>query len=419
MNRTSPRKFAIDLTPLRTSREFRTLFVARTISVFGIGFLMVALPIQVYGLTGSTARVATIATVIGVSAFGGTLIGGALADHFDRRTVIVLARGSATVGFAVLAVNAMLPSPQLWLIFVAGIIDGVAGGVSSTALVAATPGLIPRDKLAAAGALMALTVDLGSMVAPALGGVLIAWADVTVNFWFAAAASLVTTVLIARLDPMPARRTHTESPLRAIVSGFSFAFGHPVTGGALLVGFVTMLLSGWSVLVPEYVAEVLHGGSATAGLLFAAPAVGAVLGSLTSGWTGSIRRGGQVIFAATLVSAAGMAGAGLFGVTAVAFLGLLAHGAGRVVGDIARFAVVQAHTPDEYRGRVSGVWTAQITVAAAAGAVVAGVVSGFVPVRQVFVVYGAVGCVVTVALWLLLATLRRLDSRDPVAVEPG
>ncbi|MFF2085764.1 enterobactin transporter EntS [Nocardia sp. NPDC058176] len=410
MTAAPPRKIAIDLDPLRTSPEFRTLFIARTISVFGIGFLVVALPIQVYQLTGSTAQVAMVSAVIGISAFGGTLLGGIAADRYDRRTVIAGARGAATIGFALLALNAMLPDPQIWAIFVCAVVDGLAGGISATALVAATPGLIPRDKLAAAGALMALTVDLGSMAAPALGGVLIAWAGVTANYWLAAGASLITTILIARLGRMIPERTHGESPVQAIISGFRFAFSHKVVGATLLAGFVTMLLSGWNVLVPEYVAEVLHGGEATVGLLFAAPAVGAVLGSLTSGWTGSIRRGGQVIFAATLISAAGFIGAGLVGATIAVFFGLVAHGAGRVVSDIARFAVVQAHTPDEFRGRVSGVWTAQITVAVSVGAVVAGLVSSVVPTRDVFLVYGAAGCVLTIALWCVLKTLRNLDS---------
>ncbi|MFC9877173.1 enterobactin transporter EntS [Nocardia salmonicida] len=404
------RRFAIDLAPLRTSPAFRTLFLARTISVFGIGFLVVALPIQVYQLTGSTAQVATVATVIGISAFAGTLVGGTAADHYDRRTVIVASRAAATFGFALLAVNAMLPEPRLWLIFVCAVIDGLTGGISETALVAAMPNLISSDKLAAGAALMALTADLGSMAAPALAGLLIAWLGVAANFWLAAGASLVTTVLIARLGPMIAERGHTESPVRAVLSGFRFVVGHRIVGATLLVGCVTMLMSGWTVLVPEYVSEVLHGGETTAGLLFAAPAVGAVLGSLTSGWTGSIRRGGQVIFVATLVCAAGILGAGLVGVTVVVFAGLAAHGAGRVVSDIARFAVVQVDTPDEFRGRVSGLWTAQLTIALSLGAVVAGVVSSAVPTRAVFLVYGAGGCVLTVVAWCRLGTLRRLDT---------
>ncbi|MFB7875860.1 enterobactin transporter EntS [Nocardia sp. NPDC056064] len=415
MSPLTARRFAIDLEPLRTSPAFRTLFVARTISVFGIGFLVVALPIQVYQLTGSTATVAAVATVIGVSAFLGTLVGGTAADHFDRRTVIVASRAGATLGFAVLAVNAMLPEPRLWVILLCAVVDGLTGGISETALVAAMPGLVPPEKLAAGAALMALTADLGSMAAPALAGVLIAWLDVAANYWLAAAASLVTTVLIARLGRMIAERGHDESPLRAVLSGFRFVLGHRIVGAVLLTGCVTMLLSGWNVLVPAYVHEVLHGGEATVGLLFAAPAVGAVLGSLTSGWTGSIRRGGQVIFVATLVSAAGILGAGLAGATAVVFAGLLAHGAGRVVSDITRFAVVQTETPDAFRGRVSGLWTAQLTIALSLGAVLAGLIAEVVPTRAVFLVYGAGGCVLTLLLWCLLPTLRRHHSHAVIS----
>lgn len=410
----SSRKIAVDLTPLRTSHGFRTVFLARTISVFGIGFLVVALPIQVFALTGSTAMVATVATVIGISAFAGTLLGGAAADHFDRRAVIVSSRAAATLGFAVLAVNAMLPEPRIWVILVCAVVDGLTGGISETALVAVMPGLIPHDKLAAGAALMALTADIGHMAAPALAGLLIAWLDVAANYWFAAAASLVTTVLMARLGRMVAERSHDDTPLRAALAGFRFAAGHRIIGATLLVGCITMLLSGWNVLIPEYVTEVLHGDETTAGLLFAAPAVGAVLGSLTSGWTGTIRRTGQVVFVATLVSAAGIVGAGLVGATVVVFAGMVAHGAGRVVSDIARFAVVQGNTPDEFRGRVSGLWTAQLTLAMSLGAIVAGGLSSAVPTRAVFLIYGGAGCLLTVLLWFLLTTLRNLDSSTPV-----
>ncbi len=153
-------KLFIDLDPLRTSREFRYLFTARVVSLFGLGFLIVAVPVQVYQLTGSTAQVAAVSAVIGVTTFGATFAGGVLADRYDRRNVIALARGTAGVAFALLAINAFLPEPQMWAIYVLAVVDGIAGGISSTALMAVTPSLIPRDKLAAAGALMALTADL-------------------------------------------------------------------------------------------------------------------------------------------------------------------------------------------------------------------------------------------------------------------
>jgi ENTS family enterobactin (siderophore) exporter len=123
------------------------------------------------------------------------------------------------------------------------------------------------------------------------------------------------------------------------------------------------------------------------------------------------------VFLAMLISAAGLVGAGAMGSVIVAVLGLLAHGFGEAVADILRFATVQKYTPDDYHGRIAGVWTAQVTAGASVGAFVAGVVAAVVPVHLALTVYGATGLVATVLLWAILPTLRRLDeSRTPTPV---
>ncbi|MGW3480812.1 enterobactin transporter EntS [Rhodococcus indonesiensis] len=403
-------KLVLDLDPLRTSREFRYIFTARVVSLFGLGFLVVAVPLQVYRLTGSTAQVAAVSAVLGVTTFAATFAGGVLADRYDRRRVIALARGTAGVAFAVLAVNAFLPDPKMWVVYVAAVIDGVCGGISATALMAVTPSLLPREKMAAAGALMALTGDLGAMIGPALGGVVIATGGVGVAYALAAFTTAITTFCITRLPALPPTHVADESPLRSVVSGFRYAASNRVLGGVLVCGFVTMLLAGWSVLVPEYATEVLGAGPSVVGLLYTAPAVGAVIGSLTSGWTGRLRRSGQAVFVLMAVSAAGLAGAGLTATVAVALIGLAAHGFGDALTDIVRYATVQKHTPDEYRGRIAAVWAAQVTAGASVGAVVAGAVATSVPISAALPAYGAVGLVVTALLWTTLRTLRRLDE---------
>lgn len=403
-------KMVLDLDPLRTSREFRYLFTARVVSLFGLGFLVVAVPLQVYRLTGSTAQVAAVSAVLGVTTFAATFAGGVLADRYDRRRVIALARGTAGVAFAVLAVNAFLPDPKMWVVYVAAVIDGVCGGISATALMAVTPSLLPREKMAAAGALMALTGDLGAMIGPALGGVVIATGGVGVAYALAAFTTAITTFCITRLPALPPTHVADESPLRSVVSGFRYAAANRVLGGVLVCGFVTMLLAGWSVLVPEYATEVLGAGPSVVGLLYTAPAVGAVIGSLTSGWTGRLRRSGQAVFVLMAVSAAGLAGAGLTATVAVALIGLAAHGFGDALTDIVRYATVQKHTSDEYRGRIAAVWAAQVTAGASVGAVVAGAVATSVPISAALPAYGAVGLVVTALLWTTLRTLRRLDE---------
>lgn len=409
-------KLTLDLDPLRTSREFRYIFTARVVSLFGLGFLIVAVPLQVYEITASTAHVAAVSTVLGLTTFGATFAGGILADRYDRRRVIALARGCAGVAFAVLAINAFLPDPRLWVVYLAAIVDGICGGISATVLMSVTPTLLPRNKMAAAGALMALTGDLGAMIGPALGGVVIASGGVGLAFALAAATTAVTTFCITRLPALPPPRSAAESPLRAVASGFRYAAGHRVIGGVLVCGFVTMLLAGWSVLIPEYAAEVLGVGASVTGLLYAAPAVGAVLGALTSGWTGTVRWSGRAVFVGMLLSAAGLVGAGTTGAVVVTVAGLAAHGFGEAVADILRYAIVQKHTAEEYGARIAGVWSAQVTAGASVGAVAAGVVAALVPIDAALAVYGATGLVATAVLAVTLKRLRRFDEHaQPLA----
>ncbi|MBS9373876.1 Enterobactin exporter EntS [Rhodococcus sp. B50] len=410
-------KLFIDIDPLRTSREFRYLFTARVVSLFGLGFLIVAVPVQVYQLTGSTAQVAAVSAVIGITTFAATFAGGVLADRYDRRNVIAIARGTAGVAFALLAVNAILPVPQMWAIYVLAVVDGIAGGISSTALMAVTPSLIPRDKLAAAGALMALTADLGSMIGPALGGVVIAAGGVGVAYALAAFTTAITTFCITRLPSLPPTHVAEESPLKSVVSGFRYAAHNRVVGQVLIVGFLAMLLSGWAVLIPEFADEVLGVGPSVVGLLYTAPAVGAVVGSLTSGWTGSIRRYGLVVYLLMAVSAAGLVGAGATGILAVVLLGLAAHGFGDSLADVVRYATVQRNTSDEYRGRIAAVWGAQVTAGTSVGAVAAGVVASLVPISMALIVYGVAGVVIIALMFVATPTLRRFrDAGDLEAV---
>jgi len=191
-----------------------------------------------------------------------------------------------------------------------------------------------------------------------------------------------------------------------------------VIGQVLVVGFAAMLLTGWAVLLPAFADRVLGAGPSVVGLLYAAPAVGAVLGSLTSGWTGSVRRSGLVVFVLMAVSAAGLAGAGATGVTAVVLLGLAAYGFGDSLADVMRYATVQRNTADEYRGRIAAVWSAQVTAGTSLGAIAAGVIASVVPMSVALTVYGVAGIVLVVVMWASFPTLRRFvddDRLEPVS----
>ncbi|WP_280355089.1 enterobactin transporter EntS [Nocardia otitidiscaviarum] len=378
----------IDTSPLRASREFRCAFAARLVSVLGIGLLMVALPVQVYQLTGSSLQVAGVTTVTAVALFAGSLAGGVIADRYDRRDVIGWSRTAAGLGFLALGLNALLPEPFLAVIYAAGVVDGLAGGISGSALMALVPMLVGREKVAAAGALTALTSDLGTMITPAVAGLLIAKAGVGPAFFLAAGATVATVGLIRAIGPQPPPAREIQHPLRELAIGIRFAMRHRAIRAALLTGLIAMLVSGPLVLLPALAEHDLDAGTTTLGLLYAAPGAGAVLGSLTSGWIGRSVRPGRALLISLALMPLGVIVAGLAPHAAVVFLGLAGFGLARAVNMVLRYTVLQQQAPEELRGRVSGLLMVQAVTGTAVGSMVAGLVGQFFAPGTALVVYG-------------------------------
>ena len=400
----------IDVSPLRTSRPFRYAFSARLISLLGIGLLVVAVPAQTYQLTGSTLQVAGVSTAMAIAMFFGSLFGGVLADRYDRRRTIQLARSAAGLGFVILGCNALLPHPSMWVIYVAAAVDGLAGGVSSSALMALMPTLLPRNKMAAAGALVALTTDIGTMISPAIAGVIIASGGIPATYFVAAVATAATVTLFQAIGPSPAPGTNHESPMRARVTGVKFAGTHTVIRGILISGLLVMFVSGPMVLLPAFVDQVLGGGPTMLGLLYGAPAVGAVVGSLTSGWTGRVHRNGAAMLISVALMPLGLVVLGASGAAIVAFLGLAGFGLGRALNDILRFAVLQQNTPDELRGRVSSLWMVQAVTGTAIGSMAAGFLGQWLEPGAALLVLGLAGVTLGLVLLAALGSVRRVTS---------
>ncbi|WP_242910145.1 enterobactin transporter EntS [Actinomadura terrae] len=401
------RRLAMDIGPLRTSRAFRNVFIARTVSVFGIGMLMVAVPVQVYDLTGSTVHVGAVSAAEGAALLAGFLWGGVLADRYDRRRLMLRARTAAGVGFALLTVNAFLPSPSAAALYVLAAWDGLATGVSVTALLAATPALVAPDKLVAAGALNALTVRLGSMASPALGGVVVSAFGVGWNYAAAAAGTFGTLGLLTSLPVLkPSGEDAAGNPLKAIAGGFRFVASHRVVGSLMLLGLLFMVAGGIPVLMPAFATRGLDGGATTVGLLYAAPACGAVLASVTSGWAGRLGAPGRALLVASVSGFAALACLGLARHPAVAVAILLGYGFVASIEEILRYGLIQSHTPDSHLGRVNALWAAQETGGGAVGALGAGVLGRYLAPGSAIVLYGTVSAALALALALTLTGLR-------------
>ncbi|WP_033209057.1 enterobactin transporter EntS [Streptomyces bikiniensis] len=411
----------VDIGPLRTSRDFRAIFIARIVSLFGLGMAMVALSKQVYELTGSSFGVAVSSMIMSVTVLVGSLWGGWAADRMDRRKLILWARGSAALAFAGLAVNAFTPDPQLWAVYLCVAWDGLATGVSVTALMAVAPTLVRPDQLPAAGALISLTGEIGSVAAPFLGGVLLALAGPAPVFAFTAATTALTTLLLLRLRPLPPVVDEDDedgaedsgSPLAA----FRYAVRNRVVGGLLALGGINALFNMPMVLFPEMVDKRFGGGDVMLGLLYTAPAVGAILVSATSGWITRAARPGRLLLVAAFTGGLAIVGFGLSGSAAVAFAMLAVGGAAGTVYEILEYALVQHNTPDRLRGRMVSVLTSQGTTGDIVGDVEVALVAKWFSPAGAAVVNGVVCAAAAVVVAVAVPGLRKATL--PREEEPG
>ncbi|SDW43261.1 MFS transporter, ENTS family, enterobactin (siderophore) exporter [Amycolatopsis xylanica] len=412
-------ELVIDIEPLRRSGAFRRVFAAQTLSVVGASLTNVGINLQVYQLTKSSLQVGLVGLVFGVTLLAGLIAGGVLADRSDRRKVILGSRAGTALILTGLAVNAALPAPSLGFVYVAAVFAGGIAGLGGSALMAAIPALSGPKLVAAAGALITVTSQFGAMVGPALAGLIASGPGIAVCFALDAAGYVVGLTLLWFLPSLPPGESSdtTQHPLRSLADGFKFIKGNQVVAGLLLIDLWAVVFAMPYALFPQLGTEVFHGGPTAVGLLYTAPAVGAFLGALTSGWTGRIQHTGRALIAAVLlwglaITAFGLSGQLWLGLTFLALAGL-----GDTISEILRRALLQHYTPDRLQGRVGSLWLAQATGGTAVGNAEAGVVSRLLG-GPAAVVTGGLVCVAGVVMMAVaMPKFREASLRTPSADE--
>ncbi|HVB44985.1 MAG TPA: MFS transporter [Streptosporangiaceae bacterium] len=419
-------QIAIDVAPLRGSRDFRLLFAGRSVSFAGNAIAATAANWQVYGLTKSSLAVGLLTLGNSAGMLSGLLAGGMLADRHDRRRLLMASRVPLTLLAALLMVNSLLTRPQLWAVYVLVMSMGALSGLGSPSASAAIPALVRPDQLAPAAALNSMGSQLGSLGGPALAGVLIAGQGLASCYALVAACFAVFGILLRFIRPLPPTVRAGRPGLRSMAEGFRYVRRNGVVGGMLAVDTSAMIFGMPSALFPAIASEHFHGGSATFGLLVAAPGFGALLGAATSGWTGGLRRPGMVVIGAGIAWGAAIVGFGLSGTLAVALAFLALAGMADLISEVLRNAMLQRYTPDPLRGRVSSLYLAQVTSSPALGNVEAGLVAKLFS-TTFSVVTGGLACVAGALLLGIVnpalrhATLgRAADAADPaIAADPA
>ncbi len=411
------RRFVLDVTPLRHSPGFRRIFVSGLITYLGSMVTTVALPFQVAEATDSFVAVGAVALVqLPALAFFG-LLGGSLADVIDRTRMVLATEVGALLVACGLLINALLPRPSLGLIYVLAFAAAAIDGLQRPSLDAIVPRVVDHHHLAAAGTLMTLRWNLGAIVGPALGGLLLAAGGPALAYGVDAVSFAASALVLAGLIRTPIRGQRIRSKnstaaldqLRSIREGTAYALSRRDLLGTYLVDLVAMIMAYPYALFPFLVEDL--GTPWALGLLYSAGAVGGLAVALSSGWVTHVHRHGRAI-----VIAAACWGAAV-GLVAIApgiwwvLLLLAIAGGADVISGIFRGLMWNQTIPDEVRGRLAGIELLSYTLGPQLGQFRSSMVAASTSLR-ISLASGGLLCVLGVALtaWCLPA-MWRYDSR--------
>jgi MFS family permease len=352
--------YLVDRRPLANT-AFRRLWMASAVSAVGGSFSVIAVPTQLFTLTGSSAVVGVSAAVSVCALVVSALWSGALADAMDRRRLLLA--GNAGLGLAYLGLwlSALLGLDSVPLLLLLVAVQGVSFGATMTTMGAAVPRVVPAEQLVAANSLSSLTRYGGAVIGPLLAGVLIPLVGLGPLYLLDALALGLMLWAVAKLPAMPppacGPAIRTTSTLRRLGDGFRYLGRHRILVAILAVDLSAMVFAMPHALFPE-LAERTYGGPAGGGtqlgLLFAAYPAGVLLAGLLSGSFARATRHGALMASAAMVWGGCVVVIGLATDLRIALVALVAGGAVNFVLSTFRNAISQAYTDDALRGRIQG-----------------------------------------------------------------
>jgi MFS family permease len=378
------RGLVADTRPLRNP-HFRRLWLANIITVIGAQLTVVAVPAQIYALTGSSAYVGLTGLfgLVPLVVFG--LWGGALADVMDRRTLLIVTTLGLIGTSALFFVQAALDVENVWLLLGLFAVQQAFFAVNQPTRSALLPRIVPLHQLPAANSLNITIFQAGAIAGPLLGGVLIPFVGFSWLYLVDSITLLATLSAVVRLPRLPVEGAARGTPgLRSVVEGLSYLRGHPVLLMSFVVDLIAMVFGMPRALFPEIAHTAFNGpdgGGLAFALLFAAIPAGAVLGGIFSGWVSRVERQGLAVIVCILLWGAAMVGFGVAvglaerwqqAMLVAAVLMLVLGGAADMASSAFRNSMLMTAATDSVRGRLQGVFI----VVVAGGPRIADVVHG-------------------------------------------
>jgi MFS family permease len=347
------KRIRIDISALRASRDFRLIFSAGVISNIGSMMTYVAMPFQIKELTNSYLWVGAVGFVETVPLIIFGLYGGVLADGFDRKKLILISEFGAMLVSIGLLINVISGFNSPVLILILAMIFAATDGIFRPAVDAMIPQVVPYQKLPSAGALNSLRHQTSSIAGPMLGGIILASGGIAFAYSMDVLSFVVSLFLLIRINSAKPIHGAEKPSLHRIKEGIKYALSRKDLLGTYLVDLSAMFFAFPYALFP-FVADEL-GGAWTLGFLYAAIPAGALIATLTSGWSNHVSRHGRIIAFSAAGWGLGIVIFGLVHSLILALLGLILAGFFDQISAIFRGLIWNQSIPDHLRGRLASI----------------------------------------------------------------
>ena len=399
----------VDFTPLRRHRDYRLLYTAQFVSLIGSMVTTVALPYQVFQLTRSSLAVGLLGLAELLPLLLTAFLGGALADAVDRRRMVLLTEVCLAGSSGLLALHALQDHPPVWPLYVAAALTSAFSGLQRPSIEALTPRLVDRDEIPAVAALAGVRGSAGMIAGPAIGGALIATAGLAATYAFDLATYAVSFLAVRLIRSVPPAPEAETPSLASVVAGFRYARSRQELIGTYVVDFVAMVFGMPLALFPALSQRL--GGPRALGMLYAAPAVGSLLASLTGRWTPRVHRHGLAVMLAATAWGLAIVAFGFCETLAPALVFLALAGGADMVSGIFRMTLWNQTIPDGLRGRLAAIEMVSYMSGPLLGHFEAGAIAALFGVKASVISGGALCVVGVLACGLLLPRFVAYDAR--------
>lgn len=345
----------IDLSPLR-HKNFRRLFLGQLISAFGTQMTAIVVPFQIFLITQSTFYTGLISGVEFIFIFLSSLLGGVLADRFEKRKILIWAEIGLSIVPLGFAINSLSSSPNLWVIFVLAAIASFLGGIHRPALEALTPRLVPENEISKISALSPMRHILTTILSPMIGGFAMVTIGAFYTYIFDAVSFFISLLFLLSVNYKKIEnndvKVQTNSIINEIIEGYRYIKSRKEIFGSYATDFIVMVLCNPIALFPAIAAAFQQEHSV--GLLYAFPSIGAFLMTLTSRWTLSCKRYGAFIICAAALWSLSLVFVGLAPSFILILFGLFCAGFFDCVSGVFRTSLWNETIPESIRGRIAG-----------------------------------------------------------------